>query len=349
VPVHRQDLALTHNLLRERGKLPQAEAAYRRALGLHAQLAADFPAVPEHRHLLAGSYNNLGILLRQRGKYAEAEAAHRQAVAITERLAADFPAVPEYRRDLAVSGSSLGKGLRELGKLAEAEMAHRQALAQWEKLAADFPATPHYRAEHAGNLVNFGGLLLKQHRPTGALACYDRALALLGPLNAQEPRDAYILESLRYAHRGRAEALDDLKRHGEALAAWDQALELATPADRPRVQLGRAGSRLRAGESAEAEAEVEALTQDPLTPGSILCEGASTYARAAAAFPYDAPRRGRYAGQALTLLRRAQAVGFLKDRRRVEHLKHAADSEALRPREDFQQFLAELEAALAEP
>jgi hypothetical protein len=43
---------------------------------------------------------------------------------------------------------------------------------------------------------------------------------------------------------------------------------------------------------------------------------------------------------------RAQAAGFFKDRKRVQQVKKNPDLDALRPREDFRQLVAELEAAL---
>jgi len=220
---------------------------------------------------------------------------------------------------------------------------------QGEKLAAEFPTVPRYRTQLAGRLINFGNVLLDRQRPAEALACHDRPLALLGPLHQQEPRDATTRQNLHYAHWGRAQALDNLKRHREALAHWDEALKLSAPAERPRVQLALARSWLYTGQAAEAVADAEALTQDPATPGGILCDAACLYALAAAALPGDAGQSEKYAGRALALLRRAQAGGFFKDGRKVDAVKQHADREVLRPREDFQKLVAELEAGAAKP
>jgi serine/threonine protein kinase/tetratricopeptide (TPR) repeat protein len=334
--------------LEEQGKLAGAETAYRRALTIREQLAAEFPALPEYRQFLARSHSNLSLVLRQLGKYGEAETALRRALARHEQLATEFPAVPECRADLAASQSNLGKLLRQRGRPAEAEVILRQAVDHAEKLAADFAAVPRYRTQLAGHLINLGNVLLERQWPAEALACHDRALALLEPLHQQEPGDAIARQNLHYAHWGRAQALDDLKRHCEALAHWDQALELSAPAERPTVQLARARNRLYTGKATEAVADAEALTQDPATPGGILCDGACLYALAAA-LQGDAGQRDEYTGQALALLRRAQARGFFRDGRKVEAVKQHADLEALRPREDFQKFVAELEAAATKP
>src|SRR5262249_50252509 len=48
--------------------------SYGRALAIHKQLAADFPAVPDHHNKVAGTMLNLALLLRAR---KELHAAHR--------------------------------------------------------------------------------------------------------------------------------------------------------------------------------------------------------------------------------------------------------------------------------
>jgi hypothetical protein len=59
----------------------------------------------------------------------------------------------------------------------------------------------------------------------------------------------------------------------------------------------------------------------------------------------ETSEREEYAGQALALLRRAQAAGFFKDPAVIAHLNQDTDLAPLRPRADFQKFAAELEAA----
>jgi hypothetical protein len=108
--------------------------------------------------------------------------------------------------------------------------------------------------------------------------------------------------------------------------------------------LARARGWVQAGKVAEAAADVAALTQGPATPGAVLRDGACVYARAAASAP-EGEQREAYAGQALALLRRAQAAGFFKERKQVEQVKSTPDLKPLRSRDDFKKFVAELEAA----
>jgi hypothetical protein len=169
-------------------------------------------------------------------------------------------------------------------------------------------------------------------------------LVLLQPLHQQQPDDAATRDLLFRTHWGRAQVLDALKRSAEALADWDQAVELAPPGDRPRVQLGRARAWVRAGQVAEAVADAEALTKDAATPSARCCDAAGVFSLASAAAK-EAGQREAYAGQALALFRRAQAAGFFQDCRTVEYLKKDPDLAPLRSREDFRKFVAELEAA----
>src|SRR5262249_42980740 len=194
-----------------------------------------------------------------------------------------------------------------------------EALADWERAVGLLPAAerPPSQRYLAGKQVDFGHLLRRQKRFDKALPWYDRALAILEPLHKQGPDDKTTRRFLRNAHWGRAGALADLKRHADALPHWDQAVELSPSAERPLAQWGRALSRVRAGNAAEAVADAAALTKDPATPGVLLYNGACVYSLAAAAAKSDAKQREAYAGQALALLRRAQAAGFFKDRRKV--------------------------------
>jgi hypothetical protein len=138
-----------------------------------------------------------------------------------------------------------------------------------------------------------------------------------------------------------------LKRSPEALEDWDRAVELVPEADRLRVQLGRARARARGGKVADAVADAEALTKDARAPSARCCEAACVFSLASAA-AQEAGQKEAYAVQALTLLRRAQAAGFFKDRSKIERLKKEGDLAPLRQRQDFRKFVAELEAAAAQ-
>jgi serine/threonine protein kinase/tetratricopeptide (TPR) repeat protein len=342
VPQYRQELATSHNnlgrLLLEVGKGADAEAALRQALAIQEQLTAECPAVPQYHQGLARSHYELGILLRDADRRADAEGAYRQALALRDKLAAEFPAVPQYRQELAESYNNLGVLLRHAGRRADAEGAYRQALALRDKLAADFPAVPRYRTELGGSQVNFGGLLRANQQPEQALQWYDQAIATLEGVLRHVNSDATAALWLRNAHYGRARALDDLKRHAEAAAAWDKAVELSPPPQRAWVRLRRALSRVRAGQVDAAIQEAQELAKD--ADAATLYDAACVLGLAAGRPEESAAAlsKEQCARRAVALLRQAVAQGF-KD---AEHMKKDEGLQALRPRDDFKGLLAEL-------
>jgi serine/threonine protein kinase/tetratricopeptide (TPR) repeat protein len=350
VPDYRRDLADSHNnlgmLLASSGQRPAAEQAYRRALEIQEKLTADFPDMPRYRKGMAGIHNNLGRLLADLGQRPAAEQAYRRALEIQEKLAADFPVVPEYRQDLAKQHGNLGILLKNLGRLPAAEQADRRALELFEKLAADFPLVPTYHQDLASSYVNFGVLLGHDGKTEASLAWFAKAIALLDPLLQQEPRLVTARLFLRNAHFARAQALDKLARHADAVKDWDRAIDLAAPPNRPRFRMQRALSLVRAGRHAEAVAEGDALAEAKDVTGDMLYDLACVSALAAAAVKdaktpsTDAtqPAEG-YAARAVELLRQAVAKGY-KD---AAHMTKDRDLDALRGREDFKKLLTGLE------
>jgi tetratricopeptide (TPR) repeat protein len=223
-----------------------------------------------------------------------------------------------------------------------------EALNDWARAAELSPPAERLLVlrEQAGRHVSYANRLCHEQRPADALAWYDRALAILEPLHKEQGRrDITTRRFLRNAHVRRAQALDKLKRHAEALPHWDRAAELSPPDQRPSVRMDRAASQARAGKAAEAVAEAEVLAKDPAASGNHLYNAACVYALASAAVKDDAKQQEAYAGQAVALLRRAQSTGLFKDRKWVEHLKKDTDLDVLRSREDFKKCVAELEAA----
>jgi tetratricopeptide (TPR) repeat protein len=356
VPEYRRDLAGSHNnlgnLLTSLGKRAEAAAAYRQARALREKLAADFPTVPEHRQELATSHNNLGIVLASLGKRPEAEAVYRQALALREKLTSDYPTVPDYRSDPARSHNSLGILLASLGKRPEAEAEYRQVLALREKLVADFPTVPEYALDLGGSYCNFGLLVMGRGEAASSLAWFAKAGATLRPVLAKEPRLVTARLFLRNMHENRALALDQLGRHVEAVADWEQAIALND--EKPRdgeYRCGRAASLARAGQLAEATAAVEEILKPGNAANGVLYDAACVYALAAAQAAKQARpntsslRAEQYARRAVALLRQAMQTGY----QNVAHMKKDADLDALRDRADFKLLLEQMEKKAGGP
>jgi tetratricopeptide (TPR) repeat protein len=344
----RVDLADTYNglgiVLTELRKPAEAEAAFRHSLDLRKKLADDFPKVLLYRRNFAYAYNDLGSVLKRQSRYPEAEDAYRQALDLKEKLVAESGTVPGYRQDLARGYANLGNLLLDLKKYAEAEASYRRALAHHTQLVDEFSEVANYRLDRADTQFRLGQVFRVQHRPVEALPWYNQALAELQPLHQAAPTDVAIRTLRGHVCWDRARTLNALQRSAEALVDWDHAVDLLPPADRLRVRSGRARAWVQAGKTAEAVAEATAVTKDPGTPSARCCEAACVYALASAAVE-ETGRREVYAGEALALLRRAQAAGFFKDPPKIAHLNQDTDLAPLRARADFQNFVAELEAA----
>jgi serine/threonine-protein kinase len=342
--LYRERLATSHNnlgaLFGILGKPSEAEASYRRSLSIKEKLVADVPTVPEYRADLADSYYNLGILFAGLGKRSEAEASYRQAMGIQEKLAADFPTVPMYRQGLARSHNNLGALLADEGKRAEAEASYRRSLTIKEKLVADFPTVPQYYIELGGGQVNFGKLLWSRKEIDESLEWYARAITTLETVIRRVEVDVIAQQFLRNAYWNRALAYDDLKRHAEAAADWEKAIELSPESQRPRVRIDRAISRAKAGKADAAIKEAVELAENA---------NALTLYNAAFVFALAADRRDEPGGslskeecamRAVALLQQAVAKGW----KNAAHMKKDDDLKALRERPDFKKLVAELEA-----
>jgi len=137
-------------VLREMGRLPDAEAAYRDALTGGLKVDADVRGSgkggpggnPKFRHGIAEIHDHLGSLLLQTNRAREAEEAYRAAHDVYEELTADFPRERIFQRDLAGSDHNLANLLFATGRIPEAEAAYRRSIARQRKMAAEFPLVP---------------------------------------------------------------------------------------------------------------------------------------------------------------------------------------------------------------
>ena len=208
------------------GELKEAEAAYRDALAIQKQLAAEFPTRPDYRQNLARSHNNLGVLLRDTGRLKEAEAAYRDALKLQQQLVAEFPTRPDYRQELARSHTNLGILLYTTGRPKEAEVAWREALALQQQLAAEFPSRLDYRQELARSHTNLGNLLRETGRPQEAETAYRDALKLQEQLADEFPTRPDYRQELARSYTNLGILLYTTGRPKEAEVAWREALAL---------------------------------------------------------------------------------------------------------------------------
>jgi eukaryotic-like serine/threonine-protein kinase len=180
------------------GRSQASENAYRRALNLGHQLAADYPSQHEFRKELALTYNVLGVLLRAT-RSREAEAAYSEALALLMQLVSDFPDQYEFRQAQAGIYNNLGNLFGETGRLKEAEDAHAEALAIRKQLAADFPSGINIRRALAMSHSNLGWIFQTTERLPESEAAYRDAVAFQREHLAEYPNQPeFRLELAKY-------------------------------------------------------------------------------------------------------------------------------------------------------
>ena len=170
-------------LLRQTGRLREAETAYRKAVELAKAIGGLRGLKME-----AGAEGNLGSLLTQTGQSREAEQSYRDAVKRYQALVQGDPAVPVYRQELARSLFALGHLLAQKpeGKT-EAERDLRRALELYDRLAADAPDVPQFRQELARTLLNLAKQLWTAGRSREAEPLFVLAGELYETLAAHQP------------------------------------------------------------------------------------------------------------------------------------------------------------------
>lgn len=239
-PVRRNQLAGSHNnlgiVLKAQGKNEESETAHRAAQQFYGQLVAEFPKVAAHRNDLAMSLGNLANSLHKQDKNTEAEAAQRVSLALRQQLVADFPSVPEYRQDLGMSHYNLAHLLNSVGQIEEAETVYRTAVEIRERLAANFPTAPIYGLELGQTCINLGMLLEKKGDAHASLEWFSKAIVAVEPLVKMDARFGKARKSLAQAHKLRADGLETLDRHDEAVKDWERAIELADSFSKTRYQ-----------------------------------------------------------------------------------------------------------------
>ena len=293
-------LALRSRLL---GKLPEAEAEYRRALALLRDLADDNPAVARYGHNLAQVHNNLGYLLSQTGRRAGAETEIRAALAIRRKLADEDPAVPDLRIRLAASHHDLANLLESTDRQGEAEAEYRAVIALWQELLGRGVAPEQARGPLAICHYMVGTLRERAGDRDGAIASHREAVRMDG-------------DHLGMAIFALGRLFSEAGRRDEAIAIYRRAIAI-DPAD-PRGLVGLAAGLIRAGRPAEAKSAARDAVQ--LLDRRVAAEPGKAEIREEQARALitlgDACRANGSATEARDAYERAVAIGesLLRDR-----------------------------------
>jgi serine/threonine-protein kinase len=205
------------------GELKGAEAAYRNALALRKQLAADFPSEPDFRDQVSRTLGSLGILLSAQSRLEEAKAAHREGLALSKQLAADISARPDFRQVLAKQYCNLGEVLFVAGRHPAAEAAITESLAVCKQLVIGFPTRADFRKDLASSQMTLGWLFKNVGRPKEAEAAWLESLAMYKQLTIDFRTILGFRNSLARNHHNLGILFLDTGRLSEAEVAFRNA------------------------------------------------------------------------------------------------------------------------------
>jgi eukaryotic-like serine/threonine-protein kinase len=338
------------------GQLPKAEETCAEAVAREEKLVEEHKDVPLYQGNLARGYFQLAEIHRAAKRDAPAEEFYEKAQRLQEQLVHDQPESPQYASDLARTCNNLGVLRRARGQDERALASFRQAATAWEKVLHAQPAEPVSCLGLATTCNSVGSLLKKQGKPAESIDWHTRAVHTLEALPADLQGRGPVRAALSSALWQRAEAHDELRQPREALADWDRALELGSPANEGFLRLHRALALARAGEHARATAEAEALASKATGPGDFYTLAqvfalSVVAAKADAALEADARTRvsEAYAGRGVELLDKARAVGFFKEPANLAKLQKDTELDSLRKRESFAVVLRAAEQKASSP
>jgi tetratricopeptide (TPR) repeat protein len=192
------------NILRELGRLEDAETSFKKAIAIKPDLAE--------------AHYNLGITLKELGKLGDAETSFKKAIAIKPDLAEAHcnlgislqklgrleDAQTSYKKaiankpDYAEAHSNLGTALQELGRLEDAETSYKKAIA--------------IKSDYAEAHSNLGNILRKLGRLEDAETSFKKAIA--------------IKPNLVEAHSNLGNTLRELGRLEDAETSYKKAIAI---------------------------------------------------------------------------------------------------------------------------
>jgi tetratricopeptide (TPR) repeat protein/serine/threonine protein kinase len=206
------------------GKSAEAEADYRQAVQMAADLAAMFPDDPAYPEVLALGSRSLGALLVGLGRYQEAETFYRRALALMRERARDALNKQEIRVALANVLQNLAVVLLALERGAEAVDAAREAQELLEHLIAEHPDNPSYHALLGTALNTLATSRQKKGERTEAVQLYRRAIEQ-GLAGTKDPNAPLISrEALGNHYYLLGQLILEMGNRTEAEKAWREAV-----------------------------------------------------------------------------------------------------------------------------
>jgi tetratricopeptide (TPR) repeat protein len=183
-------------VLRDLGRLEEADKAWRESLVLFEELVREFPDELDHRSQLAECHLEAAKVLEAQGRTEEALQSLRRALDIKQDLAARNPALPGLKLDLGRIQLQLAGMLSAAGRNAEALAGSRQATDTFAQLVKDSPGERDARTLLAQSLRTSAEILIGMGRNREALPLLERGRGLLEAAVQSAPGAVFPLSNL---------------------------------------------------------------------------------------------------------------------------------------------------------
>ena len=205
-----------------------SEEAFRKAIVLFEELAAEFPDDVTYRESLAESNSRLQTLLVDHlGRAKEAEKPCRRALELYQRLDDEMPG--QYRHRLASGHEDLGRVLSRTGRYVEAKQTLRQAIPIRQKLVDESP-TIESRQALAVAYCGLAEPLRGMGQLREAVEAYHDAIQVMEKLLQDFPGGHRILLAIFYKELGNT--LMAIGNSSDAEKAYLQAITVSEQLNR---------------------------------------------------------------------------------------------------------------------
>lgn len=319
------------------GEYDEASGYYLRAISVYEDLAGKAPEAILYRQALGSLRREYGVSLGDRGQDEAAAEQLRLALPYQQAIVSEFPSMPEYRLDLARTQRDYAKILGYLDQTSLAEAEFGSALEQFKLVTDQQPTNLLYQREFGMTYTLLANLHYDDNQLEKALAAYNLAAPILTQVYVQNQNVVLARNALCQMHEYRADTLDRLERHRDALVDRNKVLQFCGEEKRTIHRYQQVDTRLRAGEVEAAVAELEILSQLENDNQNHWFQFAKLYAIAGGELP---ERQAELQSKSLQLLNKAIGLGFDD----LERLRSESDLDSLRELPGFKAVLAELES-----
>jgi serine/threonine protein kinase/tetratricopeptide (TPR) repeat protein len=325
----------------------KSESFYKKSVALGEDTVRLYPQSPRWQEL-AQSYTNLAALYQLQNRSRDAEPLYRKIVSLRESLVREMPDSATNRLTLAETYLNLGLLLGGGSQWKEGTAFLQKGRDLIEPLYREHPEDPRY-AIALGGICNNRALLQRNRGDSqGALPFHDRAVTVLLDAHRHNLTNTYCTHFCTMALGARAVTRMSLNDPKNALADWDQLMEVVGPIEAENYRLHRVLSLSALGEHRKAVEEIEKILHRPSLSGEQRYNCACALSQVLPAISKDASlsleqrRRAQdvQAARAIEVLTQLCKEGFFGESANRQLLNDDPDLNALRERDDFKRWRA---------